>query len=110
MAREVSNVFMCLMGMGTVFVGLICIVIICWILGVAVRGAQRCRAPASVPAGNSAFTALAVSEESVPYIEVESEEPAIGDLQQLVAAISTAIAEDLGSDVSGISVLSFKKI
>ena len=119
MAREASNLFMCLMGMGTVFVGLVCIVLICRVLGMTIQRAQRHRATASVPSDASKpdselaldTIALMVDIEPVSVVTAELKEESLTNIrQQLIAAISTAIAEDLGTDVSGIRVLSFKQI
>ena len=127
MAREVSNLFMCLMGMGTVFVGLICIVLICRVLGMAVQGAQRRRAtisePADAPVPDNGFTpgitlSAAVTGSDPAYAgepdeheePEEYEEPAIENHRQLIVAISVVLAEELDTDVSSIRILSFKQI
>jgi len=115
MAREVSNLFMCLMGMGTVFVGLICIVLICRVLGMAVQGAQRRRLTVLEPVGALELDIVFAPVVSAPSVVMKSapavsEEPEMENRQQLIAAISVAIAEEMGTDVSGIRVMSFKQI
>ncbi|MBE6995961.1 MAG: hypothetical protein E7429_04425 [Ruminococcaceae bacterium] len=85
---EYSNTFVCLMGIGTVFFGLICLIVLTWLMGL-VCGKKQSAAPA-VPADSPAFA-----------------EP---DRQELIAAVSAAIAEDLGTDISGIRILSIKKL
>lgn len=85
---DYSVAFVCLMGMGTVFFGLICIVALCYLMSTVCRGTERKKpAPAdpAVPAGTS-------------------------DRGELVAAISAALAEELGTDISGIRILSLKKL
>lgn len=85
---DYSVAFVCLMGMGTVFFGLICIVALCYLMSAVCRGIERKKpAPAApaVPAGTS-------------------------DRGELVAAISAALAEELGTDISGIRILSLKKL
>ncbi len=85
---DYSVVFVCLMGMGTVFFGLICIVALCYLMSAVCRGTERKKptpAAPAVPAGTS-------------------------DRGELVAAISAALAEELGTDISGIRILSLKKL
>ena len=85
---DYSVAFVCLMGMGTVCFGLICIVALCYLMSAVCRGTERKKpAPAApaVPAGTS-------------------------DRGELVAAISAALAEELGTDISGIRILSLKKL
>lgn len=84
-----SNLFVCVMGMGTVFVGLICIVYLTKLLGVLCRKQQPSPPPES--------TAV-----SAPVSTINR--------QELIAALSAAIAEDMGTDVSAIRILSVKKL
>ena len=86
---DYSSAFVCLMGMGTVFFGLICIVALCYAMSAVCRRTER-KKPA--PSASSAR-----SEES-------------GDRGELVAAVSAALAEELGTDISGIRILSLKKL
>ncbi len=89
-----SNTFVCLMGMGTVFIGLICIVVICSIISMAIRLFAKKSSAAVVPATNTApKTALPIQ-----------------DKQAIIAGTCAVIAEELGTDVSNIRVLSFKKV
>jgi len=85
---EYSNVFVCLMGIGTVFFGLICLIGITSLMGLIFT--QKKSAVSAAPANAPAAA-----------------EP---DRQELVAAISAAIAEELGTDISGIRILSMKKL
>lgn len=84
---DYSNLFVCLMGMGTVFFGLICLIVLTMLMG------RICG-----PKPSSAAAAPAVSAAPEP------------DRQELVAAVSAAIAEDLGTDITGIRILSIKKL
>ena len=89
-----SNTFVCLMGMGTVFVGLICIIIVCKIVSGIIRIGEKPKAKenaVTAPANNSASNEIA-------------------DKQRLIAAISAVIAEELGTDVSALRIKSFKKL
>ncbi len=84
-----------LLGMGIVFAGLICIVILCVLMGKVVRLLEKKEAPAAAPAPVAAAPA-AVAE-------------AIPNRSELVAAISCCLAEELGTDVSAIRIVSLSK-
>ncbi|MCI9648779.1 OadG family protein [Oscillibacter sp.] len=88
---EYSNLFVCLMGMGTVFFGLICLIALTTIMGKIVGGR-------AVPAAMPAPAAAPVSAAAEP------------NRQELVAAVSAAIAEELGTDITGIRIVSMKKL
>jgi len=87
----------CVMGMGVVFVGLICLVVLTSLLGAFCRAIQKKPAEAPVKAAPAAAPAAPVSQE-------------IPNRQQFIAAVSAAIAEDLGADVSAIRILSVEKL
>nr|WP_326177393.1 OadG family protein [uncultured Oscillibacter sp.] len=88
---EYGSVFVCLMGMGTVFFGLICLIVLTMIMGKIVGG----RAAPAVAAPAPAAAAPAAPE---------------GNRQEIAAAVAAAIAEELGTDVTGIRILSMKKL
>jgi sodium pump decarboxylase gamma subunit len=90
---EYSNLFVCLMGMGTVFVGLICIVLIVSIMSAIVRKLK----------GNAAAPAPVAAAPVQPQVNS-------GKKPELIAAIAAAIAEDMGTDVSAIRIVSIKKV
>lgn len=80
----------CLMGVGVVFVGLIGIILLCKLLSlISLLGKKKEEAPAP---------AAAPSEERT---EISGE---------LASVIGCAVAEELGCDVSGIRIVSIKKI
>ncbi len=87
---EINNAFVVVMGIGTVFIGLICIIIVCKTVGVFCNiGAKK-----------------GVDEKSVsPYAP-----EIIENKEEIIAAVTAACAEDMGKDVSALRVLSFKKI
>jgi sodium pump decarboxylase gamma subunit len=91
MNNDISGVFVLVMGLGTVFVGLICIIIICKIMSALVRLFQKDSPKESPKAAGRA-------PERIP------------NRQELIAAVSAAIAEDLGTSVSNIRIHSFKKL
>lgn len=88
---EYPSLFVCLMGMGTVFFGLICLIALTTIMGKIVGGR-------AVPAAMPAPAAAPVSAAAEP------------NRQELVAAVSAAIAEELGTDITGIRIVSMKKL
>lgn len=90
---EISNGFVVAMGMGVVFIGLICIVILCTLMSLICKDRKQQQEVAAVPAP----------------APVQAAAP-IANKQELIAGICAVIAEELGTDVSGIKVLSFKKI
>ncbi len=90
----------CGIGIGTVFVGLICIIIICKIMGVIcvayVKDPSEASKEAVSPAQAPAYKAPAGND--------------IPNKQEFIAAVSAAIAEDMGTDITGIRILSVKKL
>ena len=89
---DYSNLFVCLMGLCTVFIGLICIIILVSVMSNVVRRTDKKTAAAAIPA--PAAVAPAASAFT----------------PERVAAVAAAIAEDMGSDVSAIRIVSMKKI
>ena len=94
---EYSNLFVCLMGMGTVFVGLVCIVVL--VIGMS----AICRKLGHIEEAVTATTAAPVA--AAPVVP----QPAANQ-GALMAAIAAAIAEDMGTDVSAIRIVSIKKV
>lgn len=97
-AQDPSTLLVVLMGIGIVFVGLVCIVFICSVSSAVVRSIEK-------PGKN----ASAVASPAVAAPAPAAAPAAIANKQELIAAISVAIAEDLGEDVSAIRILSIKK-
>ncbi len=89
----VSNLFVVAMGLGVVFIGLICIVFLCMLTSYLCRLSER-KKQAEVP-------------EEVNVAPVADEIPNRGEW---IAAVSAAIAEDLGTDLSAIRILSVKRV
>ncbi len=86
------QLFVVAMGVGTVFIGLICIIVLCKILG--------------------AICSLSVkknTEKTAPAPITPAAQP-IQNRQEIIAAVSAALAEELGTDISAIRIHSFKKI
>ena len=89
-AGNIPNWFAVVMGIGTVFAGLISIIVICLITG-ALAGNRRKDNRRSLPAK--------VNPDEDPRLR-----------QEVLAAVCAACAEDMGTDVSRVRVVSFKKI
>ena len=85
------NWFVCVIGMGIVFLGLLGLVLICQLLGVVCKnaGTKKEEAVAAAPA--------------VPFAEIPNK-------QEFIAAVSVAIAEEMGEDVSAIRITSVRRI
>lgn len=94
---EPSFVQVIAMGLITVFVVLICLIIIIKIMGAIMSKftGNAAPQPAPVPAAAPAPAAPA---------------PAAANKQQLVAAIAAALAEDMGADVQHIKIHSIRKL
>lgn len=90
-----DTLFVCLMGIGTVFVGLICIIIVCKIVSGIIRLSEK-------------KTSNSKEVSPAPAAQTAGEE--IPDRQRIIAAVSAAIAEELGTDVGALRILSFKKL
>lgn len=98
---EVSNAFVVLMGIGTVFVGLICIVILCLIIGLFCRiGTKK--------EDNAARVSGVVVGADGPA--ANTTDLSADKRREVIAAVSAALAEEMGTDISAIRIHSFKKI
>lgn len=98
-AGELSEAFVVAMGMGTVFVGLICIILLTKLMSLIINGVvKEDRAKPAVQAAPAAAPAPAPVSAEIP------------NRAEFVAAVSAAIAEDLGTDISKIQIVSIKRI
>ena len=91
-----NNLFVVLMGIGTVFFCLICIIVLCMAMSAVCRSMGGAAPVVAAPA--PAVAVPAVRNDAIP------------NRQAMIAAISAAIAEDMGTDISGIRILSVKKL
>ena len=85
-------IFVILMGLGTVFFGLVCLIVLTMCMG-RVLSRTAPEAPPSAP--------------PVVLPKAPIKEP---NLPEMVAAISAAIAEELDTDVTGIRILSMRRL
>ena len=90
---ELSNAFVVVMGMGTVFIGLICIVLICMLMSFAIK--MFTKTPVAAPTAAPAAKAVALDSKTKA---------------EIIAGACACIAEELGEDASNIKVVSFKQI
>ena len=86
---EYSNLFVVLMVICTVFIGLICIIVIVSIMGAICRKLVKPTPPAQA---------------------MPATVPQQGTTPEMIAAVAAAIAEDMGTDISAIRITSIKKI
>ena len=89
---EYSNLFVVLMGLGTVFAGLLCIILLVTLMSWV---CARTSAPKTVPQMPAAPAAMPEPGAVTPA---------------MMAAVAAAIAEDMGTDVSAIRIVSMKKV
>ena len=91
--------FVVALGIGTVFVGLVCIVLLCKIVSLLCKLVNKSEndKPTNVTPGVA--TAVVLNNSTT-----------IENRQEIIAAVSVAIAEELGTDVSAIKIHSLKRI
>lgn len=83
----------CLFGIGTVFVGLIVIILLCKLLGLLVGKMGKEEKADETPA-----TQTNAAAEEIPNRE------------EFVAAVSAALAEYMGEDINSFRIVSIKKV
>lgn len=88
-----SNLFVVCMGIGTVFTALVILVVLCTLMSKIVIATEKARENKT----QNAISTLPDTNE-------------IENRGMLVAAISAAIAEELGTDVSAIRIVSLKRV
>jgi len=103
---EYSNLFVVLMGLGTVFFGLICIIALTYAMGAILRPKKSSApAPAAAPVRAPAAPAPSPAPAAVAAPAASAAVP-----PAMIAAISAALAETLGADINGIRITSIKKL
>lgn len=91
-----SPLFVTLMGIGTVFFGLICIIVLTTIMGAVLKSNNAKPAPAPAAAPKAAAPAA-------PAVNTAKE-------QEILAAVIAAVTEDLGPSASRMQITSINKI
>ena len=88
-----SPLFVTLMGIGTVFFGLICIIVLTTVMGSVLTSNSK-PAPAAAPAA---------AAPAAPTVNTAKE-------QEILAAVIAAVTEDLGPSASRMQITSINKI
>lgn len=88
---EYSSLFVTLMGIGTVFFGLICIIFLTMAMGAILKGKEK--TPAAAPAAAPA-----------PVPAPQGMQP------EIVAAITAALSEEVGISSRSMNIVNIKKI
>lgn len=91
-----SPLFVTLMGIGTVFFGLICIIVLTTIMGSVLKSKSKPAAPAPAAAPKAAAPAASA-------VNTAKE-------QEILAAVIAAVTEDLGPSASRMQITSINKI
>ena len=90
-----SPLFVTLMGIGTVFFGLICIIVLTTVMGSVLKSnAKSAPAPAAAPKA---------AAPAAPAVNTAKE-------QEILAAVIAAVTEDLGPSASRMQITSINKI
>ena len=90
---EYSSLFVTLMGIGTVFFGLICIIFLTMAMGAILKGKEK--APAAAAAAPAA---------PAPAPAPQGMQP------EIVAAITAALSEEVGISSRSMNIVNIKKI
>ncbi len=88
--------FVLLMGLGTLFIGLISMIILCKLVG----------AVCSIADAKNTIPQVATPAVATTPVPVQTSV----NRQEIIAAIGVAIAEELGVDVNAIRITSIKKV
>ena len=91
-----SPLFVTLMGIGTVFFGLICIIILTMLMGTALKSTGE---PTPAPAA----AAPKAAAPAAPAVNTAKE-------QEILAAVIAAVTDDLGPSASRMQITSINKI
>ena len=93
---EYSSLFVTLMGIGTVFFGLICIIFLTMAMGAILKGKEK------APAAAAAAPAAAPAPVAAPKPQ--------GMQPEIVAAITAALSEEVGISSRSMNIVNIKKI
>ena len=95
---EYSSLFVTLMGIGTVFFGLICIIFLTMAMGAILKGKEK------APAAAAAAPAAAPAPAPAPAPKPQGMQP------EIVAAITAALSEEVGISSRSMNIVNIKKI
>lgn len=101
---NISPWFVLLLGMGTVFFGLFCLILLTKLMSLVLKPRKSASKAAAVSAPAAAAAPAAIASPAAP--------PAVNadEVKRFDAAISAAIAEYIGGDVTNIKITSVKKL
>ena len=88
----------CVLGFGIVFLGLICLILLCYVMSGIVRSGNKNTAVVNAPA-----PVAAVPVASTPAISADEK-------GRVIAAVSCAIAEEMGTQPEAIRITSIKRV
>lgn len=87
----------CILGIGIVFLGLICLILLCYVMSGIVRSGNKSVAVAPAP--------VSAAPAAAPAESMSAEEKG-----RVIAAISCAVAEELGTQPEAIRITSIKRV
>ena len=99
--NEVSNLFVCLMGMGTTFVGLICIIFLTMLMGKVMQKLEKPEPPKAPVAEGPMPQGAATDAPAVP---------ADGLTAEVRIAILAALQQEPGFDLARVSSINIRRI
>ena len=97
--KDMPTWLVCILGVSVVFVGLICIIAILYLMNFVISkstGKKTAKAEATT-------TPAASAPVQAPVATIENR-------REIIAAVCAAVAEEEGTDISAIRVISFKKL
>ncbi len=97
---EHNLLFVVLMGMGTVFFGLICIIFLTWLMGKVMNAVTKAPVPAPAAAAAPAAARAAAPVPAAPE----------GIAPEVIAAITAALSEEVGIPARGVNITNIKKL
>lgn len=98
-----SHLFVCLMGLGTVFIGLLCIIFLCQLMSFLCTKLNMTTTHKQIVSNHEPITSTETTASSSTTLTIPNH-------KQFIAALSAAIAEDLGTDVSAIRITQIRKL
>ena len=90
-----SNLFVTLMGIGTVFFGLICIIFLTMAMGAMLKSNKPAAAPAAA--------APVAAAPAAPVVNTAKQ-------QEIIAAITAAISEEMGTRPNNMTIIDIQKL
>ena len=98
LATDMPTWLVCILGVSVVFVGLICIIAILYLMNFLISIGEKAKTEKTT---TPATPAAPASLQAVAPIE---------NRREIIAAVCAAVAEEEGTDISAIRVISFKKL